>query len=96
MDVVGELATLAAEQEDTARADSLDGWLAVQPVARVGWSALVYRARLAVLRGRPDSAVARTRQALDAGAWPGWIHLDPAFVLLRKRRDFVALTAPKD
>lgn len=96
VDVVGELATLAAEREDTARADSLDGWLAVQPVVRVGWSALVYRARLAVLRGRPDSAVARTREALDAGAWPGWIHLDPAFVPLRNRRDFVALTAPKD
>ena len=96
VDVVGELATLAAERADTARADSLDRWLAVQPVARVGWSALVYRARVAVLRGRPDSAVARTREALDAGAWPGWIHLDPAFVALRKRRDFVALTAPRD
>ena len=96
VDVVGELATLAAEREDTVRADSLDRWLAIQPVARVGWSALVYRARLAVLRGFPDSAVARTREALDAGAWPGWIHLDPAFVPLRKRRDFVALTAPKD
>jgi DNA-binding SARP family transcriptional activator len=96
VDVVGELATLAAERADTARADSLDRWLAFRPVARVGWSALVYRARVAVLRGRPDSAVARTREALDAGAWPGWIHLDPAFVPLRKRRDFVALTAPKE
>ena len=96
VDVVGELATLAAERADTARADSLDRWLALQPVARVGWSALVYRARMAVLRGRPDSAVARTREALDAGAWPGWIHLDPAFVPLRQRRDFVALTAPRD
>ncbi len=96
VDVVGELATLAAERADSARADSLDRWLALQPVARVGWSALVYRARVAVLRGRPDSAVVRTREALDAGAWPGWIHLDPAFVPLRRRRDFVALTAPKD
>jgi hypothetical protein len=96
VDVVGELATLAVERQDTARADSLDGWLAMQPVARVGWSALVYRARVAALSGRPDSAVARTREALEVGAWPGWIHLDPAFVALAKRKDFAELTAPKD
>ena len=96
VDVVGELATLAAERNDSARADSLDGWLAMQPVARVGWSALVYRARVAALRNRPDSAVARTREALEVGAWPGWIHLDPAFVALQRRKDFVELTRPKD
>jgi hypothetical protein len=96
VDVVGELATLAVERQDTARADSLDGWLAMQPVARVGWSALVYRARVAALSGRPDSAVARTREALEVGAWPGWIHLDPAFVALAKRKDFTELTGPKD
>jgi DNA-binding SARP family transcriptional activator len=96
VDVVGELATLAAERNDSTGADSLDAWLARQPVGRVGWSALVYRARVAALRGRLDSAVARTREALEVGAWPGWIHLDPAFVALQKRKDFVELTGPRD
>ena len=96
VDFRGELASLAAELHDTALADSLDRWLAGQPVARVGWSADVYRARVAALLGRFDDAVARTREALDNGAWPYWIHADPAFVPLHKRADFIALTAPRD
>ncbi len=95
VDVVGELASLAARRGDTARADSLDRWLATQSVARVGWSADVYRAHLAALLGRPDDAVARVREALDHGAWPTWIHLDPALATLRSRADFVALTRPR-
>ena len=96
MDVQAELASLAAERGDVARADSIDRWLAAQPVSRVNWSALIYRARVAALLGRLDSAVTLTREALDAGAWPGWIHREPAFVPLLHRPDFVALTAPKD
>ena len=95
VDVVGELASVAARRGDTARADSLDRWLAAQPVARVGWSADVYRAHLAALLGRGDAAVARVREALDHGAWPTWIHIDPALVALRSRADFVALTKPR-
>jgi DNA-binding SARP family transcriptional activator len=95
VDVVGELASLAARRGDTARADSLDRWLAAQSVARVGWSADVYRAHLAALLGRRDDAVARVREALDHGAWPTWIHLDPALATLRSRADFVALTRPR-
>jgi DNA-binding SARP family transcriptional activator/TolB-like protein len=95
VDVVGELASLAARRGDTARADSLDGWLAAQPVVRVGWSADVYRAHLAALLGRRDDAIARVREALDHGAWPTWIHLDPALATLRSRADFVALTRPR-
>jgi DNA-binding SARP family transcriptional activator len=95
VDVVGELASLAARRGDTARADSLDRWLAAQSVARVGWSADVYRAHLAALLGRRDDAVARVREALDHGAWPTWIHLDPALATLRTRADFVALTRPR-
>jgi DNA-binding SARP family transcriptional activator len=94
-DVVGELASLAARRGDTARADSLDRWLAAQSVARVGWSADVYRAHLAALLGWRDDAVARVREALDHGAWPTWIHLDPALATLRSRADFVALTRPR-
>jgi DNA-binding SARP family transcriptional activator len=96
VDVVGELASLAARRGETARADSLDRWLAAQPVARAGWSADVYRAHLAALLGRRDDAVARVREAFDHGVWPTWIHLDPALLPLRSRADFVALTRPKD
>ena len=45
VDVQAELAGLAAERGDVARADSIDRWLAAQPVSRVNWSALIYRAR---------------------------------------------------
>jgi DNA-binding SARP family transcriptional activator/TolB-like protein len=96
VDFRGELAGLAAERGDTALADSLDRWLAAQSVARVSWTASVYRARVAVLLGRRDSAVARTREALDEGAWPGWFHQEPAIALLRDRADFRALMAPRD
>ena len=96
VDFRGELAGLAAERGDTALADSLDRWLAAQSVARVGWAASVYRARVAALLGRRDSAVARTREALDEGAWPGWFHQEPALALLRDRADFRALMAPRD
>jgi DNA-binding SARP family transcriptional activator/TolB-like protein/tetratricopeptide (TPR) repeat protein len=96
VDFRGELAGLAAERGDTALADSLDRWLAAQPVARVSWTASMYRARVAALLGRRDDAVARTREALDEGAWPRWLHQEPALAPLRARRDFVALTAPRD
>jgi hypothetical protein len=96
VDLRGELAGLAAERGDIAQADSLDRWLSSQPVARVGWSASVYRARVAALLGRPANAVARTRDALDQGAWPLWIHMEPALAALRKRPDFVELTAPRN
>ena len=95
VDVVGELASLAARRGDTVRADSLDRWLAAQPVSRAGWSADVYRAHLAALLGRRDDAVARVREALDHGAWPTWIHIDPALATLRSRADFVAMMKPR-
>ena len=95
VDFRGELAGLAAECGDTALADSLDRWLAAQPVARVSWSASIYRARVAALLGRDDSAVARTREAFDEGLWPGWLHQEPALVPLRARADFVALIKPR-
>ena len=53
VDFKGELAGLAAERGDTALADSLDRWLAAQPVVRVAWTASVYRARVAALLGKP-------------------------------------------
>ncbi len=96
VDYRGELAGLAAETGDTALAESLDRWLAAQPVSRVSWTASLYRAHLAALLGRGDDAVARVRDAIDEGAWPLWIHFDPALASLRTRADFIALTTPHD
>jgi DNA-binding SARP family transcriptional activator/TolB-like protein len=95
VDFRGELAGLAAERGDNALADSLDRWLAAQPVTRVSWTASIYRARLAALQRRPDDAVARTRDAIDEGAWPRWFHEEPALASLKDRADFAALVAPK-
>jgi TolB-like protein len=85
VDFRGELAGLAAERGDTVLADSLDQWLAAQPTSRVGWSASVYRARVAELLGRGDAAMARIREARDDGAWPLWLHVDSGLVLLRRK-----------
>ncbi len=85
VDFRGELAGLAAEHGDTALADSQDRWLAAQSRSRVAWSAAVYRARVAALLGRRDAATARTREAIDDGAWPLWIHIDSALTFLRRR-----------
>ena len=95
VDFRGELAGLAAERGDTALADSLDRWLAAQPVSRVGWSAIIYRARVAALLGRPDAALARLRDAFDAGIWPRWLHQEPSLAGLRDRPDFSALARPR-
>ena len=96
VDFRGELAGLAVERGEMALADSLDRWLAAQPVARVSWSASVYRARVAALRGRSDDAVARARDAMDEGAWPRWFHEEPALVSLQERPDYAALMSPKN
>jgi tetratricopeptide (TPR) repeat protein len=96
VDFRGELAGLAAERHDTALADSLDRWLAAQPVSRVTWTASIYRARVAALRGNSDDAVARTREALDEGAWPRWFHQEPELVRLRGRPDYAAMLAPRN
>ena len=95
VDYRGELAGLAAERGDTALADSVDRWLAAQPVARVSWTASIYRARVAALLGRRDAAMARLRDAFDEGIWPRWLHQEPAFNILRDRSDFIALTQPR-
>lgn len=96
VDFRGELAGLAVERGEFELADSLDRWLAAQPVARVSWSASVYRARIAALQGRPDDAVARVRDALDEGAWPAWFHEEPSLASLQTRPDFAALLTPRN
>ena len=96
VDFRGELAGLAVERGESNLADSLDRWLAAQPVTRVSWSASVYRARIAALRNRRDDAVARVRDALDEGAWPRWFHEEPSLASLQARPDFAALLAPRN
>jgi DNA-binding SARP family transcriptional activator len=96
VDFQGAVGAMAAQAHDTALADSADRWLAAQPVARVSWSASIYRARIAALLGRDDDAVARTRDAFDAGMWPRWLHEEPELARLSTRPDFRALTAPKN
>ncbi|MEO7041351.1 MAG: BTAD domain-containing putative transcriptional regulator [Gemmatimonadaceae bacterium] len=94
VDYIGEVAGLAVERGEKQLADSLDGVLAARTDARTGWSANLYRARIAALSGHDSVAVARVKDALDLGAWPMWIHLEPAFARLHSRPDFAALTAP--
>jgi DNA-binding SARP family transcriptional activator/TolB-like protein len=96
IDFRGQLGGLAAEQHDSVLADVTDRWLAAQPVARAGWSASVYRARIAALLGRANDAVARLREAFDAGMWPRWLDEEPALASLRGRSDFAGLIAPRD
>ena len=92
VDYRGLLAGLATRTGDRALADSLQGWLAAQSGPRVGWSATFYLARDAALARRDDEAVARLRESIGLGAWPMWLHIEPAFLTLKARPDFVALT----
>lgn len=95
VDYRGIMAGLAAESGDSAQADRLDAWLASLPPARALWAASFYRARLASLRGRPADAVAFVHETLEKGAWPFWIHIDPALHRLATRADYIALTKPR-
>jgi DNA-binding SARP family transcriptional activator/TolB-like protein len=95
IDYRGTLAGLAAGTGDTALAGRLDRWLAALPPERALWGSAFYRARVASLQGRPADAVALVREALARGAWPYWVHLDPALHRLERRPEYVALIAPR-
>lgn len=95
VDAQGMVALLAEDQGDTASSRRTDRWLGAQPAATAGWAANLYRAEVATLRGESDSAMARLRESRDDGAWPLWIHLDPALIPLHHRPDFIALTTPQ-
>jgi len=96
IDYRGALGGLAAERGDTALADSIDGWLGRQTGDQVGWSASFYRARNEALLGRRSDAVARLRDAIDHGAWPMYLHIDPALAGVRALHAPVAVTARRD
>jgi hypothetical protein len=89
------MAGVAAASGDTVLADQLDGWLAGLPPKRAQWGASFYRARAASMRGHPDDAVGLLRETLAKGAWPYWVHLDPALHRLASRPDYIALTKPR-
>jgi TolB-like protein len=95
VDYRGMMAGLAVESGDSALADRLDAWLAGLPPERAHWGASFYRARIASLRGRSADAVALVQETLTKGAWPYWIHLDPALHRLAARADYIALTKPR-
>lgn len=95
VDARGFMAGLAAESGDTALAAHLDGWLSALPPERALWGASFYRARLASLRSRPAEAMGLVRETLARGAWPYWLHADPALHRLAGRPDYAALTAPR-
>jgi DNA-binding SARP family transcriptional activator/TolB-like protein len=95
VDYRGTLGEIAAVERKGALSDSVDRWLATQSVERVSWSASYYRARNAALAGRSNDAIAELRASLAEGAWPLWVHLDPAFASLHGRRDYAALIAPR-
>jgi tetratricopeptide (TPR) repeat protein/TolB-like protein len=96
VDYRGLLGSLAAERGDTALADSIDGWLARQTGDQVSWTASYYRARNDALLDRRPDAVARLRDAIDAGAWPMYLHADPALASIRFPNARVAVAAPRD
>ena len=95
VDYRGLMAGVAAESGDTALATRLDGWLAALPPERALWGASFYRARVASLRGRPAEAVGLVRETLARGAWPYWIHADPALHRLSGRPEYVAMMTPR-
>jgi DNA-binding SARP family transcriptional activator/TolB-like protein len=95
VDSRGLMAGLAAESGDTALATRLDAWLSALPPERALWGASFYRARLASLRSRPAEAVGLVRETLARGAWPYWVHADPALHRLAARPDYATLMAPR-
>lgn len=95
VDYHGMLAGLAAETGDTALAQRQDAWLASLPPDRGRWGASFYRARLAALENHQPEAVALVRETMARGAWPYWLHLDPALHRLTGRADYTALTRPR-
>ena len=96
VDYRGLLGSIAAERGEIALADSANAWLSHQHGDVVAWTASYYRARNEALLGHTDAAIALVRQTLDEGAWPMYLHYDPAFVPLRARAEYVALLAPRD
>ena len=95
VDYRGLLAGLATRNGDTALATRLDAWLADLPPARAQWGASFYRARVASLGGRPAAATALVGESLARGAWPYWVHADPALHRLAARPDYLALMSPR-
>jgi DNA-binding SARP family transcriptional activator/TolB-like protein len=96
IDYRGALASPLAAQGNALAADSVDAWLAGRTDVRASWSAAFYRARTAALLGRKAQSVAFVRDALDHGAWPMWIHIDPPIASLASRQDMLQLTSARD
>jgi DNA-binding SARP family transcriptional activator/TolB-like protein len=96
VDYKGLIGSLAAERGDAALADSIDSWLARQMGDQVSWTASYYRARNDALLGRHSDAVAQLRDAIDKGAWPLYIHTDPALSAIQDSQASGALVGPRN
>ena len=95
VDYRGMLAGLAAQRGDSVFTNATDEWLSHQKGDAVSWSASYYRARDAALLGDRADAIARLRQAIDDGAWPMYLHSEPAFNFLLPVPGYLALMAPR-
>jgi DNA-binding SARP family transcriptional activator len=95
VDARGLLAGADAGAGDTAAANAGDRWLSHLDPAHAGWAASLYRARVAAREHKPDDAIRLVRESRESGAWPIWVHSDPAVYSLQGRLDFQALMAPK-
>ena len=91
VDYKGLIGSVAAERGDTALADSIDSWLSRRTGDQVSWTASYYRARNDALLGRRSDAVARLHDAIDQGAWPMYLHEDPALSGVRNASASVAV-----
>ena len=62
----------------------------------MSWTASYYRARNDALLGHRIDAVARLRDAIDQGAWPMYLHTDPAISEIPFSRAPVAVATRRD
>jgi hypothetical protein len=86
------LGAIAARLGDSSAVRSAEAWLAAQhdPAAPAG------RARIALLLGDRDRAIALLRQAVDEGLSTFfYLHLDPDFVVLRDYPPYRKLVQPR-
>jgi hypothetical protein len=97
VDYRGAAGVVAARQGDTAAVSATDAWLAARPVQFPPGLPVLYRAKIAAVRGDTARAL-ELIAALPHGAHPldfPQFHIDPAFRGLRSNAVFRRLLVPK-
>lgn len=94
---IGFRAVLAVRLGEPDRAAMLDQELASLDAAELSGAGLVWRARIAALRGQKRAAVEFLLRAKRSG-WPFniWYHVEPDFASLADYQPFRAFLAPND